>query len=55
MLTTVADGGALHRTPMTTQQAQFDGDAWFLVGRTSPTTTRLSTGRARARSAPRGG
>ncbi len=37
MLTTVSSDGSLHSTPMTTQQAQFDGDAWFLVGRTSHT------------------
>ncbi|MDQ2756609.1 MAG: pyridoxamine 5'-phosphate oxidase family protein [Actinomycetota bacterium] len=37
MLTTVSEDGSLHSTPMTTQQAQFDGDAWFLVGRTSHT------------------
>lgn len=39
MLTTVAADGTLHAHPMTTQEAEFDGDAWFLLGATSETAT----------------
>ncbi|GAA1888786.1 pyridoxamine 5'-phosphate oxidase family protein [Lapillicoccus jejuensis] len=41
MFTTVAPDGALHAAPMTTQEAEFDGDAWFLVHRESETVTNL--------------
>ncbi len=37
MVTTVAADGTLHSHPMTTQEAGFDGDAWFLLGATSET------------------
>lgn len=39
MLTTVAADGTLHAHPMTTQEAEFDGDAWFVLGATSETAT----------------
>ena len=35
MLTTVSADGSLQAHPMTTQEAEFDGDAWFLLGRDS--------------------
>jgi general stress protein 26 len=31
MLTTVSEDGSLHSHPMTTQQAEFDGDCWFIA------------------------
>jgi general stress protein 26 len=31
MLTTVEDDGSLHSRPMTTQEADFDGDLWFFT------------------------
>jgi general stress protein 26 len=37
MVTTVAADGTLHAHPMTTQEAEFDGDAWFLLGASSET------------------
>jgi general stress protein 26 len=37
MLTTVAADGTLHAHPMTTQETEFDGDAWFVMGATSET------------------
>ena len=37
MVTTTTDTGALHSHPMTTQEAQFDGDAWFILSRSSET------------------
>ncbi len=39
MVTTVAADGTLHSHPMTTQEADFDGDAWFLLAATSETAT----------------
>ncbi|GGO21896.1 general stress protein [Deinococcus humi] len=33
MLTTVTDAGHMHARPMTTQQAEFDGDLWFIGGK----------------------
>lgn len=41
MFTTVASDGALHAAPMTTQDAEFDGDSWFLAHRGSQTVTNL--------------
>lgn len=35
MLTTVAADGTLHAHPMTTQEAEFDGDVWFVLGASS--------------------
>lgn len=35
MFTTTADDGSLHAHPMTTQEAKFDGDAWFIAGSSS--------------------
>ncbi|MFC4452923.1 pyridoxamine 5'-phosphate oxidase family protein [Deinococcus sonorensis] len=37
MLTTVADDSGLRARPMTTQQAEFDGDIWFIGGRDTET------------------
>jgi general stress protein 26 len=37
MFVTVAEDGALHASPMTTQEAEFDGNAWFLAGSQSET------------------
>lgn len=31
MLTTVDDDGSLHSRPMSTQEAEFDGDLWFFT------------------------
>ena len=31
MFVTTADDGSLHAAPMTTQEAEFDGDAWFIA------------------------
>lgn len=35
MLVTASDDGQLHSCPMTTQEAEYDGDAWFLAGASS--------------------
>ena len=37
MVTTTTADGTLHTHPMTTQEAEFDGDAWFILSRTSET------------------
>jgi len=37
MVTTITADGTLHTHPMTTQEAEFDGDAWFILSRTSET------------------
>src|SRR6185312_6179832 len=37
MLTTVSEDGSLHSHPMTTQQADFDGDCWFIASDSSDT------------------
>lgn len=42
MFVTVADDGALHAAPMTTQEAEFDGDAWFIASSSSETVRNLS-------------
>ena len=36
MLTTMEADGTLHSRPMTTQQAEFDGDLWFFTRADSP-------------------
>ena len=41
MFVTTADDGTLHAAPMTTQEAEFDGDAWFLAGSDSETVRNL--------------
>ncbi len=41
MLVTTAEDGALHAAPMTTQEAEFDGDAWFIAGKDSETVRNL--------------
>lgn len=41
-VTTTADG-SLHAAPMTTQDAEFDGDAWFLAGADSETVRHLTS------------
>jgi len=41
MLTTVAASGALHSHPMTVQQAEFDGDCWFLASDTADAVQQL--------------
>ena len=35
MLTSVDPDGTLHSRPMTTQQAEFDGDLWFFTGQST--------------------
>src|SRR5690242_13130257 len=42
MLVTTASDGSLHSAPMTTQEAEFDGDAWFIAGRGSETVRNLT-------------
>ena len=37
MITTTTADGTLHTHPMTTQEAEFDGDAWFILSRSSET------------------
>lgn len=37
MVTTTTAQGVLHSQPMTTQEAEFDGDAWFIMSRSSET------------------
>lgn len=41
MLTTTSETGSLHGAPMTTQEAEYDGDSWFIAGRSSETVTNL--------------
>jgi len=43
MLTTVSEDGSLHSHPMTTQQADFDGDCWFIASDSSDTVKHLAT------------
>ncbi len=45
MLTTVADDGALHSHPMTTQEAEFDGDCWFIASEGSDAVKHLQANR----------
>jgi general stress protein 26 len=42
MVVTTADDGSLHAAPMTTQEAEFDGDAWFIASNRSETVRNLS-------------
>lgn len=35
MLTTITESGELHSRPMTTMEAEFDGDIWFFAARDS--------------------
>src|SRR4026207_1600387 len=44
MFVTTTDDGSLHGAPMTTQEAEFDGDAWF-VARSEAETVRNLTSR----------
>lgn len=37
MFVTTADDGSLHAAPMTTQEAEFDGDVWFIASNRSET------------------
>ena len=41
VVTTAADGN-LHAAPMTTQEAEFDGDAWFIANARSETVRNLT-------------
>lgn len=41
MLTTMSSEGELHSAPMTTQEAQYDGQVSFIVGRSSDTVRNL--------------
>jgi general stress protein 26 len=41
MFVTRTEDGSLHAAPMTTQEAEFDGDAWFLAGSGSETIRNL--------------
>ncbi len=45
MFVTTADDGSLHAAPMTTQEAEFDGDAWFIAGNNSETVRNLTSRR----------
>ena len=42
MFVTSAENGDLHSAPMTTQEAEFDGDAWFIAQSGSETVRNLS-------------
>jgi general stress protein 26 len=42
MFVTTAGDGSLHAAPMTTQEAEFDGDAWFIAGNRSETVQNLT-------------
>ena len=42
MFVTTADDGSLHSAPMTTQEAEFDGDAWFIASDHSETVRNLT-------------
>lgn len=41
MLTTISPEGAMHSAPMTTQEAEFDGEVWFIAGAGSDTVRNL--------------
>jgi general stress protein 26 len=43
MFVTADDDGSLHAAPMTTQEAEFDGDAWFIAGSQSETVLNLTS------------
>ncbi len=43
MFVTTSGDGALHAAPMTTQEAEFDGDAWFIAGSGSETVRNLAS------------
>ncbi|MEP6651408.1 MAG: pyridoxamine 5'-phosphate oxidase family protein [Lapillicoccus sp.] len=43
MFVTTADDGSLHAAPMTTQEAEFDGDAWFIASSRSETVRNLTS------------
>lgn len=43
MFVTSADTGDLHAAPMTTQEAEFDGDAWFIAKADSETVRNLTS------------
>lgn len=43
MLTTVDGDGPLHSHPMTVQEAEFDGDCWFVASDESDTVQQLQT------------
>jgi len=42
MFVTSAENGTLHAAPMTTQEAEFDGNAWFIARSDSETVCNLS-------------
>lgn len=42
-VTTVNAEGHLHARPLTTQQTEFDGDLWFIVGKDSGTVADVQT------------
>ncbi|MEO6957310.1 MAG: pyridoxamine 5'-phosphate oxidase family protein [Antricoccus sp.] len=41
MITTINAEGALHSHPMTTQEAQFDGNCWFIMSQKSGTSANV--------------
>lgn len=41
MFVTISDDDALHAAPMTTQEAEFDGNAWFIASHHSDTVRNL--------------
>jgi general stress protein 26 len=43
MFVTTTDDGSLHASPMTTQEAEFDGDAWFIASVDSDTVRNLTS------------
>lgn len=44
MVTTTSSDGSLTSRPMATQQADFDGDAWFITARDSDLAQEVATG-----------
>lgn len=43
MFVSIADDGSLHAAPMTTQEAEFDGDVWFIASNGSETVRNLTS------------
>ena len=43
MFVSTADDGSLHAAPMTTQEAEFDGDVWFIASNRSETVRNLTS------------
>ncbi|MGP3535014.1 pyridoxamine 5'-phosphate oxidase family protein [Microbacterium sp. RD1] len=41
MVTTRAEDGSLHAHPLTVQESDFDGDLWFVIGRSASAVTHI--------------